>query len=440
MIPSLPLSSSIADSQRVVITGLAVNTPLGDTLDGFIAGLLAGRSAIGHWRGFDTASILVKIGGDLSGYDLKAKAVRLAARLPEPVARRLRKLVARGPWSAKLSLLLAADAWLDAHADVQPPDLGRVATIVAGHNINSLWDHGTRAAFHEGPNRIDPLAALHTLDTNHAACISELLGLFGPIHTAGGACASGNVALRAAVDEIRHHGAAAALVVGAVLDLSPVELHSMALMGAVSCTSFNDEPERASRPFEVRREGFVPAHGGGALFVESLASARARGVKIYAEVLGVASGSDANHFTNPNEEKQAALISGLLHDCGVAPEEVDYVNAHATSTPLGDLAEIRALRRVFGAHAQRLRINATKSMLGHTCWASAIVETVAVALQMQAGRLHPTINLEALDPEIDLDVCANSAVAHAPRVVLKNAFGFGGINCISLLRAPPAGT
>jgi 3-oxoacyl-(acyl-carrier-protein) synthase len=379
----------------------------------------------------------VKIGGDLSSYDIKAKAASLATRLPEAESRRLRKLVARGPWSARLSLLLAADAWLDAQMDAEVPHLERAATIVAGTNVNSLWDHATRSAYHESPNRIDPLAALHTLDTNHAACVSEFLGLLGPIYTTGGACASGNVALRAAMDEIRYHGASAAMVVGAVLDLSPVELHSMALMGAVSTENFNNEPERASRPFDARREGFVAAHGGGALFVESLAAARARGARIHAEVLGVVSGSDGNHFTNPSEEKQATLTRRLLQDCGIAPEQVDYVNAHATSTPLGDLNEIRVLRRVFGAHASRLRINATKSMLGHTCWASAIVETVAVALQMQAGRLHPTINFETPDPEIDLDVCANEAVAHEPRVVLKNAFGFGGINCISLLQAPP---
>lgn len=412
---------------------MAVNTPLGDTLEGFIAALLAGRSAISHWRGFDTTRIDVKIGGDLSTYDVKAKVAALVVRLPEAAGRRLRKLALRGPWSAKLSLCLAAEAWLDAGS----PEPMEAATIVAGHNINSLWDHGTRSAFHESPDSIDPLSALHTLDTNHAACVSEMLGSNGPIHTAGGACASGNVALRAAVDEIRHHRVPGVMVVGAVLDFSPVELHSMAIMGAVSCASFNDAPERASRPFDVHREGFVAAHGGAALYLECLASAHARGAAVYAEVLGVASGSDANHLTNPSEEKQAALIARLLSECQVAPEEVDYVNAHATSTPLGDLAEIRALRRVFGRHAPRLRINATKSMLGHTCWASAIVETVAVALQMRAGRLHPTINIQSLDPEIDLDVGAAGAVDHAPRIALKNAFGFGGINCISLLQAPP---
>jgi 3-oxoacyl-(acyl-carrier-protein) synthase len=254
------------------------------------------------------------------------------------------------------------------------------------------------------------------------------------LHSVGGACASGNLALRSALDEIRHHGAEVALVLGPILDLSPVELHSMALMRAVSCVTFNDEPHRASRPFDVRREGFVPAHGGGALVLESLERARARGASIRAEVLGVAASSEANHHTKPSSEGQARLITQLLEECRVAPEEVDYVNAHATSTTLGDVTEIRALKRVFGAHAQRLKINATKSLLGHTCWSSAIVEIIAVLLQMQSGRLHPSINVDELDSEIDLDVCANQAVAFQARTVLKNSFGFGGINCVSLFR------
>lgn len=423
-----------SDRERVVISGMAIRTPLADTPDAFIDALLAGRSAITRWQGVDTSKIAVKIGGDLSSYDLSHGLDRLDRRLPEEIARRLRRLTARVPWSARHSLQMAADAWLDADAFAQPPDAERVAVLVAGSNLNSGYDHSIRAAFAEDLRRMDPLAALHTLDTSHGGCVSELLGLRGPLHSVGGACASGNLALRAALDEIKYHGAEVALVLGPILDLSPVELHSMAQMRAVSCASFNDEPQRASRPFDLRREGFVPAHGGGALVLESLSRAQARGATIYAEVLGASGSSDANHRTKSSPESQARVITRLLDRCGVAAEEVDYVNAHATSTPLGDVTEIRALKQAFGSHAERLRINATKSMLGHTCWSSAIVEIIAVLLQMRAGRLHPSINIDQLDPEIDLDVCANEAVLHQPQIVLKNAFGFGGINCVSLLR------
>jgi 3-oxoacyl-(acyl-carrier-protein) synthase len=281
---------------------------------------------------------------------------------------------------------------------------------------------------------MDSMLALNGLDTDHAGCISELLGVKGPIYTVGAACASANTALRCAVDEIRYHDVDVALVAGAVLDFSPIELHAMAIMGAITFQNFNDHPERASRPYDARREGFVPAHGGGALVVESLESALRRGARIYAEVVGVEANSDANHLPQPSEEGQARLMRKLLERCGVRPEQIDYINAHATSTPLGDITEIRSIKKVFGEHARRLKINATKSMLGHTCWAAPVVETIAAVLQMNAGRLHPSINLEELDPEVDLDVCAGRAVKHEARYLMKNSFGFGGINCVSILK------
>lgn len=422
----------------MVITGLAVNTPLADEPAAFLEALLAGRSAISRWRGLDTENIEVKIGGDLSAYDIAKKVEALRTLLPPGIFRRMRKLIARVPWSNRLSLLLGAASFLDAGAFDRATRPDRTGVIVAGHNLNSHYDHQIRATFARDPNFIEPLAALHTLDTTHGSAVSEMLGLHGPLLSAGGACASGNLALRIAVDEIRHHGAEAMLVLGPVLDFSPVELQSLAMMGALSCASFNDEPERASRPFDLRREGFVAAHGGGALFVESLESALRRGARIYAEVLGAEASSDANYRTNASEDGQVLLIARLLEVCGIAPEQVDYVNAHATSTPSGDLSEVRALKRVFGDHAKHLRVNATKSMLGHTCWSAAVVELVAVLLQMRAGRLHPTINLEQPDADADLDFCVHGAVNHAPRVALKNAFGFGGINCVSLLQSPAA--
>lgn len=284
---------------------------------------------------------------------------------------------------------------------------------------------------------MDSLLALTGLDTDHAGSISEVLQLRGPIYTVGAACASGNHALRMAIDEVRHHGMQAAMVIGAVLDFSPVELHAMALMGAISFQSFHDEPTRASRPFDVKREGFVPAHGGGVLVVEKWDDAVLRGAEIYAEVLAVECNADGNHLPQPSEEGQARLMNRVLDVAGLRPGDVDYVNAHATSTPLGDLTEIRSLKSVFGDHAKKLKINATKSMLGHTCWAAPTVESVAAILQMNAGVLHPSINVEELDPEVDLDICARGPVKHRTNVCMKNSFGFGGINSVSLFRRAP---
>ncbi len=422
-------------TKRIVVTGMSVNTPLGDTLEGFRDGLFAGRSALSNWKKFPTHHIYSKVGADLSGYDVKAKLASFEGKLSADMFRRLRKLVSRAPWSTQLSLLLTVDAWLDAGLVGVEIDPTLTGVMVAGHNINSHYSDENRDQFREEPDYIDPWLALHALDTDHAASVSELVGVRGPLTTLGAACASGNVALRYAIDEIRHHGHERFLIVGAVLDMSPMDLHAMAMLGAISYQNFHDEPARASRPFDTRREGFVPAHGGAVLVIEELEAARRRGARIHAEVLGSEANADANHLPNPSEEGQTRLMRRLLEQTGVRPDQIDYVSMHATSTPLGDLTETRSIKNVFGERPRHLKVNATKSLLGHTCWAAATVETVAAILQMQAGMLHPSINIDELDPEVDLDVCRGTApVPHDIRYFMKNSFGFGGINCVSLFK------
>jgi 3-oxoacyl-(acyl-carrier-protein) synthase len=240
--------------------------------------------------------------------------------------------------------------------------------------------------------------------------------------------------MRCAIDEIRHHDNKVAMVVGPALDFSPVDLHAMALMGAIGFQSFNDEPTRASRPYDSRREGFIPAHGAAAIVLEDMEFAQARGARIHAEALGVEARSDGNHLPNPSAEGQAATMRAALSSAGVAPEQIGFVSAHATSTPLGDVVEIRSIRDVFAGHAKELKINAPKSMLGHTCWSAPVVEAVAAILQMKAGRVHGSINIDDMDPEVDLDVCADGSQDHAFEYMMNNSFGFGGINCVSIFK------
>ena len=424
----------MSKAERIVITGMSINTPLGDTLDGFLSGLLAGKSAVTNWKNLDVSRCYSKVGADLSEYDVAGKVAGLEAKLDPAVFKRVRKLVSKAPWTTKLSVLLAIDAFLDAGAFNAGIDMERVAGIVAGHNINFNYQYENRKQYEIEPDFMDSLLALTGLDTDHAGSVSEALGIRGPIYTMGAACASGNTSLRAAIDEIRYHDVDMALVTGAVLDFSPVELHAMCLMGAITFQSFNDKPEQASRPWDTHREGFVPAHGGGAILVESLTSAKKRGARIHAEVLGVEANSDANHLPQPSEEGQTRLMKRVLDKCGLKPTDIDYINAHATSTPLGDLTEIRSVKNVFGDHAYKLKLNATKSMLGHTCWAAPTVETVAAVMQMKAGKLHPSINVVDLDPEVDLDICRDKAVDWPVKTIMKNSFGFGGINCVSIIR------
>ncbi|MCA9492192.1 MAG: beta-ketoacyl-[acyl-carrier-protein] synthase family protein [Myxococcales bacterium] len=415
---------------------MGIHTPLGTDLDGFLAALLAGRSAISNWSSVPTDRIWAKVGGDLGEVDVDGLRDQVSVSLPGPVADRLRRLLARAPWSTRISMLTAARAMVHARWTDDGPDLDELAVVVAGHNLNARYLRANHLDFEEDPSFIDGLMSLHGLDTDHAGSVSEVLGARGAIYTVGGACASGNHALRCAVDEVRHHGASAALVVGAALDLSEVDLQGMALMGAITTRSFNDQPTRASRPFDVRREGFVPSHGCGALLLEPLDAALARGATVLAEVVAVEASADANHLPNPSVDGQTKLIRKVLRASGLAPTDIDWVSAHATSTPLGDLTEVRSLRAALGPHAGRVVVNAPKSLLGHTCWSAPVVETVAAVLQMGAGRLHASANVEELDPEIDLDVCADGPRQLTVRHCLKNSFGFGGINAVAVLRHP----
>lgn len=425
----------LAEKKRIVITGMSINTPLGDDLEVFLSNLLSGRSAITGWKIPECSKISSKVGGDMSGYDVDGKMHSIKEKIPENIARRLPKLMRYSPWSTRLSILLALDAFVDAGLTGSAVKADRIAAIVSGHNLNSMQLYRNWQQFAEAPNNIDPLLALSCIDSDHAGCISDALGILGPSYTAGGACASGNVAMRCAMGEIRQGAGDVALVVGAVYDFSPLELHSLGMMRAISTAAFNERPAEASRPFDTDRSGFVPSHGGGALVIEELDHALERGAHIYAELVGVEVISSASRLPHPSEEHEARVMERVLRNTGTDPSMIDFISAHATSTQLGDTAEVRAIRRVFGRHAEAsLKINAPKSMLGHTCWASAVVEAVAAVLQMRSGRLHPSINVDRQDPEIDLDVCANRAVEHPVRYLLNNAFGFGGVNSSCIIR------
>ncbi len=420
--------------KRVVITGMAINTPIGDTLDEFINNLMDGKSAVTKWDTLDTSRIYAKVGGDLGRYDVHAKILSYKDRIPEDIYNRLLKLGSKSPLSIAISLLISVEACLDSGYIKSIEDGNNIATIIAGHNLNQKYTFENHDVFNEEPEFVEGLFALNGLDTHHVGSVTDILQLHGPAYTVGGACASGNVALRCAVDEIQMHDVKVAAVVAPMLDFSPLDLQGMCIMGAITYKSFNEEPSRASRPYDKDREGFVPSHGSACLIVEDLEHALARGAKIYAEILGVESSSDGCHLPQPSRIGQARLMKRLLKNAGVKPEEVDYINVHATSTPLGDLTELRSIKDVFGDHCKTLKINAPKSLLGHTCWSAATVETVAAILQMNRNELHPSINIDNLDPEVDIDVCRGERKKHNIDIFLKNSFGFGGLNAISLIK------
>ena len=426
----------MSQKKRIVITGIGLNTPLGDNTDDFYNNLMAGKSGIKLMKSLDTSMIRCKIGGDLGDYDIKAKLEKLKSQIPEDVFKRLRKISKTAPFSTKLTMMAAVDAYIDAGLFDSNINKERMAAIIVGHNFHDNYIVKNATQFLEEPEYIDGLMGICVFDSDVVASIAETLKILGPMYIVGGTCTSAGISLKNAINEINYNDCDLALVGGGLLDYSALGYQALILVSAISYKSFNDDPEKSSRPYDTRREGFVPSHGTGIFIIEDLEHAKKRGAKIYAEILAVESNNDGNHLSNPSVDGQVRLIKRVLDKAGLKPEQIDYVNAHATSTPLGDKIEIQSIKEVFGAHAKNLKVNAPKSLLGHTGWTAHSVELIAAIMQMNNSALHPSINIDELDPECEgIDVCANKKVENYEiNYILKNSFGFGGINCCSVIK------
>jgi 3-oxoacyl-(acyl-carrier-protein) synthase len=423
------------DAPRAVVTGLGVVTALGETPDEFFASLVAGRSGIVRRRSVrpDEYSELL---GDLEGFDLDAHLGRVGCAYPSALLEQMRRTLRAATFSSRVTAAAAVQAAVGAGLldSGIPPE--RIAHVLGGHNISARFSYDNTLTFQGEPDYIDPLHGFLALDTDIVAVVSEVLGIEGPSFLVGNACASSNTAVLAAVDLLRVGRADAVVVTGALCDVDPVTLHGWALLSAISCRSFNDDPARASRPFDGRREGFVPAHAAAAVVLERPRAARARGAVVRGELLGGGATCDASRVPTPRLRGQVRAIRTALEDAGVAPQEVGYVNAHAASTPLGDAVEVESLKTVFGDHAAALAVNSTKSMTGHCLGAAGMVELVATVLQLERGVLHPTINQEVPDPALGLDFVPNAAREQDVEVAISNSFGFGGLStCLVLGRA-----
>lgn len=419
--------------KRVVVTGMGTINPLADNLDDYYKALMAGKSGIGKWSSIDMSLVECKIGGDLGHYDTKGALEGYKDYLGQEHFKMIRRLFRYTTFSAKLAILTSLAAWKDANLsinDTNPLDTG---IVVAGHNLNSNYMFEVTKQFLQDPEWMDALAGVEAIDPNVPGIVAEALNLKGPSFTIGGACASGNLAMREGFREIVMGESVRSVICGPPFDVSPADIHASAIINAVVIRrDYQDRPEEASRPFDVDRCGFLYSHGAGTIVLEELETALERAAPIYGEVLGIKAGSNANHLPMPGAENQTRIMRDLLNIANIEPEEVDYVNCHATGTASGDLQEVLAIQAAFGEHAKNLKVNAPKSMLGHTCWASPLVETIGGLLQMKYGYLHPSTNIKELDPAINLNVITQ-AEKHQINIMLKNSFGFGGINCCSLI-------
>lgn len=421
-------------NKRVVITGMGTINPLADTLDGYYEALISGKSGMKKWSSIDLSQVECKIGGDLGDYDTKSALEGYRDFLGTEQFKHVRKLFRHTTFSARIAILTALAAWKDAGLKLgvgNPVDTG---VMVAGHNLNSNYMFETTKQFMSDPEWMDAMAGVEAIDANIPGIVAEVLGLKGPTLTVGGACASGNLALREGFRDIASGECERSVICGPPFDVSPADILASTIIQAVVIRpDYQDRPEEASRPFDMDRCGFLYSHGSATLVLENLESAKDRGAEIYGEILAVKAGGNANHLPMPGAENQTRVMKDLLKMAKIDPTEVDYVNCHATGTPSGDMQEALAIHGAFGDHAKKLKVNTPKSMLGHTCWASPLVETIGGLLQMKHGRLHPSTNIGTLDPGIGLDVITKTQ-DHQINLMLKNSFGFGGINCCSLIQ------
>ena len=405
-------------NKRVVVTGVGALTPVGVGKESYWSGLMSGKSGVGPITLFDPERFDVKIAGEVKNFDPTAYADRKETR-------RMDRFVQLGVAAA----LLAIE---DANLKITEHNAERVGVLV-GTGVGGLQtlENEIRNLIEKGPNRVSPLLIPMMIADMASGHISILTGAKGPNSTVVTACATGAHAIGDSLEILRRGQADVMICGGTEASITMTAVAGFGNMKAMT-SKFNDDPTRASRPFEANRDGFVIGEGAGVLILETLEHAEKRGASIYCEVAGYGMSGDAFHMTQPapGGEGVARAMKLALADANLAPEQIGYVNAHGTSTPLNDKNETAALKTVFGDYAYKLPISSTKSMTGHLLGGAGAIEAVACALAIQREMLPPTINYETPDPECDLDYIPNVARAARVDAALSNNSGFGGHNAV----------
>ncbi|MCE5246607.1 MAG: beta-ketoacyl-ACP synthase II [Candidatus Polarisedimenticolia bacterium] len=424
-------AAEIKTARRVAVTGLAAISPLGLDAAATFAALMDGRSGIGPITLFDAGKFSSKIAGEVRGFDpeqwMEARDVKKVDRF------------------LHFAMAAAKQAIDDSRLDLEAEDRERIGVVIgSGIGGLSLLEAQHKILLERGPGRISPFFIPGMIINMASGMVAIAHGLKGPNCATVTACATGNHAIGEALRLIQHGDADVVVAGGAEAVITPLAVGGFCALRALSTR--NDEPERSSRPFDKNRDGFVMGEGAGLVVVEELERAKARGAHIYCELAGFGMSGDAYHMTAPCEDGDGMVrvMRAALRDAGMQPEEIDYVNAHGTSTPTGDVIEARAVRRAFGAAADRLYVSSTKSMTGHLLGAAGGLEAVVTALALESGKIPPTANLDEIDPEIadpekGIGLAAerfvpNKGIEVPLRAAMSNSFGFGGTNATIILR------
>ncbi|MDR0823228.1 MAG: beta-ketoacyl-ACP synthase II, partial [Endomicrobium sp.] len=401
--------------KRIVITGIGIVSPIGSTKDDFAANLKAGKSGISLIEHFDTAEFSTKIGGVIKDYN------------PEPyIEKKKIKKMAR---FSQLGCSAASMAIEDSKLDLTKEDLSRIG-VVTGTGMGGLGviEEEEQALLSRGPKKVSPFLIPMLIANMLPGEIAIKYGFNGPNYTTTSACSSSNHALGDAMKILRAGEADIMISGGSESVISPLGLAGFCSMKALS--QRNDTPQTASRPFDKTRDGFVMGEGAGIVVLETLEHAQVRGANIYGELIGFGASDDAYHITAPDPEGKAAILAmeAAIKSAGISKDEVNYINAHGTSTSMNDKIETFAIKKVFGDMAYKIPVSSTKSMTGHLLGGAAGVELIAILLSMRDGFIPPTINYETPDPDCDLDYVPNKARIQQINCAISNSLGFGGHN------------
>ena len=409
--------------RRVVITGLGVVSSIGLGKEAFWSALLEGKSGIQPIRSFDASSYSCQIAGEISDF-------RPEDHIPPTEVPKLSR-------SSQFAMAAAKMAIDDAHLDLSRENGGRVGVAIGtGLGGMGVYEAQLRRLFEtNNPRRVHPWSVPLIMPNAAAGEIAISFGLKGPNMTFSTACSSGSHAIGYGFDLIQMGKVDFVVAGGTEACILPGVLAAFCSLRALSTR--NEAPDRASRPFDKGRAGFVMGEGAGITVLETLESAREREAAIYAEVVGYGATCEATHIVHPEAtaSEAARVIELALQDARISPDQVDYINTHGTSTILNDLVETKAIKRIFGEHAYRISLDSTKSMIGHPIGAAGAIEAIVCALTLQRDVIHPTINYEEPDPECDLDYTPNQARERKVKVALSNSFGFGGNNCCLVMTA-----
>ncbi len=413
---------------RVVVTGLGALTPIGLTVEAFWDALLAGTSGAAPITAFDPSDLKTTFACELKGFDAEDYLGRKEARRMDPFSQ----------YAVIAADMALADAGLD--SSTLPQQVKDRTAVIIGTGIGGIqvFQEQTQAYLEHGARRVSPFFIPMLIPDIASGHVAIRHGFRGPNHAVISACATGNNTIGDAFRLVRDGEVDVAVCGGAEAGVAPLSIAGFGALRALS--QRNDDPTGASRPFDAGRDGFVMGDGGGMLVLESLEHARARDARIYAEVAGFGASADAYHLTAPDPEGGGVRLAleRVLESADLQPEDVDYINAHGTSTPLGDVAETQAVKAVFGDHAYALSVSSTKSMIGHLLGAAGAVEAIACVLAIRDDTVPPTINLDEPDPACDLDYTPHVSQERPVRVALSNAFGFGGHNTSVAFKAVEA--